>query len=49
MQKNNDLNFKIILLIEKIDVKTKRILRLKNLIAIDCYRADLGKSGGRTP
>lgn len=34
MQKNNDLNFKRILLIEKIDVKTKRILRLKTLIAI---------------
>lgn len=37
MQKNNDLNFKRILLIEKIDVKTIRILRLKTLIAIASF------------
>lgn len=29
MQKNNDLTFKKILLIEKIDAKTKGILKLK--------------------
>jgi hypothetical protein len=33
MQKNNDLTFKRILLIEKIDAKTKGILKLK--IALD--------------